>query len=133
MSIPAPGAQDFSGAPRPISREDQNSSSPVLDPGLLEKVLRETAELFHTDRPLDGRDRAALGEVARRHRGKPLALEPVAVELVQAVVGTRFEARPDAAGFWREMAIHVAQAIMDDPAAHGRLEELWNRMGAEGR
>ena len=132
MSTPASGAQDSSGALRPIFQEDRSVSSHALDPSLLEKVLRETEELLCTDWPPDSREKAALREVARRHRGRPLSLDPVAVDLVQAVVGTRFAARPNSAGFWREMAMHVAQTILDDPLAHDRLDALWSRMGEEG-
>jgi hypothetical protein len=122
-------APDPSGRWQPVRSEDVPPLSPAADPGLLEKVLRETEELLEGDQALDGREKDDLRGVARRHRGEPLSLDPVTVELVQAVVGSRFRSRPDSVDFWRELVLHVAQSIFDDPASHDRLKALWSRLG----
>ena len=91
--------------------------------------MRQTAELFQTDPPLEDTQREAMLAVARRHRGWPLCLDPVAIELVQAVVGRHFGGLPDSAALWRDLAACVAASILDDPVAHDRLQALWVRLG----
>jgi hypothetical protein len=122
-------SQDPSIRWRPVASEDVQELPVTVDSGLLEKVLRETEESLEGDQALTDGERAALHEVARRHRGQPLCLDPVTVELVQAVVGGRFGSRPDSAGFWREIVERVAQSIFDAPASHDRLSALWARLG----
>ncbi len=121
-------AHDPSGRWQPLGGQNVPPSSPAPDPDLLETVLRETEELLDGDQAPDGREKDALRDVARRHGGDPLCLDPVTVELVQAVVGSRFRSRPDSVDFWREMVLQVARSLFDDPVSHERLRALWARL-----
>jgi hypothetical protein len=121
----ASGSQEPSGPRRALADAGQSSPPRAPNAALLEKVLRETEELLCGDGPLSNAEKAAMQEVARRHRGQPLSLGPVAVQLVQAVLGTRFESRADSEGLWREMATAVAESILGDPVARARLRALW--------
>jgi len=129
MSMPDSGDADFQVGLQGRAREEAPPSLGPGDAGLWEKVLQQTAELFQSDQPLEAADREAIRAVARRHRGSPLGLDPVAIELVQAVIGTRFGQRPESAELWREMAACVAATILDDPVSQARLQALWVRLG----
>jgi hypothetical protein len=59
-------------------------------------------------------------------------LEPVAIELVYAVLEGHFVVGASVAGeFWRTAAGHIAQTLLDDPGAKARLERFWTRLGGE--
>jgi hypothetical protein len=120
--------KDFGDGTRSSHKLERSSGLPS-DPGLLERVLGATEALLCADTPLDDAQRAALRDVARRYRGQPLAVSPVAVELVQAVVGRRFRQCADSEPLWREMAMTIAETIVEDPLARGRLESLWTFLG----
>jgi hypothetical protein len=95
----------------------------------LQQVLAETRETLLLDEPLAAGDQQALAEVARRHRGRPLTLEPVARELVSAILRNHFSGLP---GFLRgeqSLSAQVAQSLMEDPVARERLEAFWVRLG----
>lgn len=125
----ASGPQDFADAPQPESQRPD--SQPGHRRALLERVLRQTLLDDERDGPLDEADRRALAEVARRHRGKPLTLEPVGVDLVQAVLMTHFAGLADRPGFWRRVSLPIAETLLDDPVARGRIETLWDRFCRE--
>jgi len=127
--MPASGDSDALGGPQPPARENNPPTLTPTDPALWEKVLRQTAELFQAEHPLEDTQREAIRAVARRYRGWPLALDPVVIELVQAMVGTQFLARPDSATLWRDMAACVAASILDDPLSRDRLQALWVCLG----
>jgi|WetSurMetagenome_2_1015567.scaffolds.fasta_scaffold848328_2 hypothetical protein len=110
------GGRYQSAAPRPA------------EAALLERVLRQTLDICGPDEPLDAAEMRALREVAERHRGRPLELEPVAVELVAAAIdGIRPTGKNPA--FWRELTAHVARIMLDDPATFARMNSLWIRLG----
>ena len=81
------------------------------DRELLDRVLEQTLARINEGVLFEAPDMNALKEVARRYRGQPLSLEPVAVELVQAAL------RPQ-----------VARMLIDDPTAHDRLQGFWDRL-----
>ena len=128
MSSSASSPQDSSGRPQPAPPSESQSKQPP-DPALLEKVLRETSDICSAGSPLDGADREALTEVARRHRGEPLTLEPVGVELVQAVLRSHFPTQPHASQLWQALTVQIALTLFDDPASHDRLQALWVGLG----
>jgi hypothetical protein len=69
-----------------------------------------------------------LRAVADRYRGRPLKLEPIAVELVAAAIAGLCPANKNTV-FWRDLAARVAAILMDDPATTARLDSLWTRLG----
>lgn len=100
--------------------------SPPVDPALLEEVLERS--LAAGPEALDLSQRQALAEVARRHRGQPLAVEPMVVELVREVLRGQFPVA-GGQGLWERLVLQVAESLWDDPAARARLEGLWKRLG----
>jgi hypothetical protein len=104
----------------------------LSDRALLHDVLQKTLTVCSSDEPLDGENRRALDAVVDRHRGKPFGVEPVAVELVEAVLRTEKAKPPGSRKPWRAVARQVAQTLCGDPSARQRLEAFWVRLGGEG-
>jgi hypothetical protein len=77
---------------------------------------------------LDSEQMEAVSQVAKRRHGEPFALEPVAVELVEAVLCAFFKVSKEARSSWRGVSLAVATTLCDDPVSHGRLEALWGRL-----
>lgn len=119
--------QDSARPPR-VDAEAPATDSPVRDRAWFERVLEETEKLLAAEDALEPRQIEALKEVARRHPGAKLVLDPIAVELVLAVVGVQFGALAVAASVWQEAAWQIAQALWEDPVARPRLEALWGHL-----
>ena len=81
------------------------------------------------DEPLADAQRAAFVAVASRYRGQPLESEPVAAELVFAVVEHHFLGLPGFSAIGHALSARVARTLMEDPACCQRLGELWARLG----
>lgn len=111
---PSAAGQD-AGDTAPASRE------------LLEKILEQTnaAQLS-----LGGEqeDPAPFREVAERYRGRPLELDPIGIELVQAALVEYFRSADVSARDWRTVAGWVAGVLFDDPGSRQRLAVLWSRL-----
>ncbi len=122
-SNPTPGdkhRKDSADAPQPTAKDHD-----ALDPQLLEQVLSETVlNAPGTGDPMAPEEMEALYEVARRHPGKPLTLQPVAVELVEALLMRRFPDQADRE-FWKHLANRIATTLMDDPPTQERLAVFW--------
>jgi hypothetical protein len=127
VSSSASGPQDAGGTGRPVSASGSPSER-ADDRALLERVLRQTLADSDSGAALDDADREALLEVARRHRGEPFALEPVAVALVHAVLLTHFQGPSGSSEFWRGVSLPIAGTLCDDPVMRGRMEALWDRL-----
>ena len=74
------------------------------------------------------RDLEALSEVCRRLGGQPFCLEPVAVELVQAVLRDFYGGETSPKDAWRSISLDIAQTLLDDPALSERFSGLWARL-----
>jgi len=127
MSSPAFGSQNNGGRLKPAA-DDAAATARTADSGLLERVLRQTLEICGPDEPIDAAEMQALREIAARYRGRPLELEPVAVELVTAAIGGICPAKNNAE-FWASIARQVARVLMDDPSTFARMNSLWVRLG----
>jgi len=57
-----------------------------------------------------------------------LTLEPVAVDLVQALLQVRFASLVREAEFRLAAATRIATTLWDDPPSHDRLQVFWNRL-----
>ncbi|MEX0712151.1 MAG: hypothetical protein WD278_07360 [Pirellulales bacterium] len=98
-----------------------------VDRSLLEKVVEQTLLNLGGSEPMAPEDVAALREVASRHSGRVFGLEPVAVEMVEAVLRGQFEQlHTDQSR--RAIAAEVATTIYEDQVSHDRLLALWNRL-----
>jgi hypothetical protein len=100
-------------------------SEPVSEPGLMERVLRETLAVTDPDAPLDAAQWGDLQAVARRYAGEPLSMDPVLVLLVQAILGARFAALPRRDELGESVARRIAETLWDDPPSQARLHRLW--------
>jgi hypothetical protein len=108
--------------------EAEPQSPPPIDASLWEDVLQHTAEVDALGPPLTSSEQEALCDVARRYQGCPLTLQPVAAALVQAVVMPQCPTGQNAAEFWQEAFVQIAQTQLDDPVTHDRLALLWSEL-----
>ena len=107
--------------------ESQQAPAEHVDWGLLDKVLNETQD---DGGQLDPAIQQALEAVARRHRGRPLIVDPVAVELVEAVLKTQLDDPALLAAPLRAMALRIAGTLCEDPLMNERLQAFWDRLTA---
>jgi hypothetical protein len=99
-----------------------------VDRKLLESVLRETLATERCDEPLEPRQREALRQIAQQHRGEPLTLEPVGVQLVDAILRSEVPVLAMAPETWRAMTAQIAATFFEDPGLRARIELLWNHL-----
>jgi hypothetical protein len=121
--------------PRPQderSREEvthDEAADAAAAPDFLKQVMSQTVAGMTSTRELSPKVFAALLEVAKRHPGEPLSLDPIAVELVAACLQVQMPAIAARETLSRRMYAWVASSLLDDPAAQQRLSELWARLG----
>jgi hypothetical protein len=121
-----PGSHNNAGHPKPSAGESFVPPR-TADSTLLERVLQRTLAICQPDEPLDAAEMRALRDVAARHRGRPLELEPVAVELVAAAIDGLCPAKKNSE-FWRNVTAQVARILIGDPSSFARLNALWIRL-----
>lgn len=119
---------EYSARPPRVDAEAPCADGRVRDRAWFERVLEETEKLLAAEDALEPRQIEALKAVARRHPGERLVLDPIAVELVLAVLSVQFGALAAAAPVWQEAAWQIAQALLEDPVARPRLEALWGHI-----
>ena len=102
---------------------NEDSSDAGADSSVLEDAIRNTLA-GDTRRELRPEELESLLQVARRHRGIPFALEPVAIDLIDALLTVRFTKD----GFKPDMAREIATSLFDAPVSNERLESLWQRL-----
>lgn len=122
-------AEHPSREPRPSAASEgaKPSSGRSLPRHLLEEVLRQTSAMMEDASESTDEDLGALLVVARRHVGRVLTLEPVLIELVEAMLRHQFEAHLPTED-WEPMARQIAETLYEDPAAQERLQRLWSRL-----
>ena len=99
------------------------------DEALLESVLRRTLlQDPDGEGEVDEKERAALWQVAARHRGRSLAEPPVLVELVEAALEHQFPPSATNAEFLRGLSRPIAESFREDPWAWKRLQSFWARL-----
>lgn len=108
------------------SRETESRSGP--QEGMLDAVLRETASAYLADESAQHAATDQLVEVARRHFRQELILDPVVVDLVEAVLVQRLEISPEKQRAWRPVVQVVARTLWEDAASRSRLARLWGRL-----
>ena len=105
---------------------------------LLDRILEETrlgeggADEDSADEDSADEDSAEglrdLKQVAARYSDAAFSLEPVAVELVRAVVGPAYRKLAGSDEAWQAMTRSIAQTLFDDARTRERLERLWHRL-----
>lgn len=99
--------------------------------GLLD---RQGLASLRSDSPaLEQDEWRAVREVAQKHRGEPLTLDPIVIALVRTLVVRWFspaarDAKTQRA--WNAIADQIAASLYDDPVARDRLQTLWTRLAA---
>jgi hypothetical protein len=102
-------------------------ASDAAEVPLLEKVLQETRGVCDLEEPADEADRLALREVARRYEGQMLTVD-LAAELVGTIVRAHFPVLAGHPELCGSVSRQVAETLLEDPVAQGRLEALWRRL-----
>jgi len=107
---------------------DRDEPRPVApDPALLERVLEETLSEDAVAN-LDSAALRAMGEVAGRFRGAALAIDPIAVELVKALLKTHFTGFRISDALWEEVSRQIATTLCEAPDTQAKLERLWSQL-----
>ncbi len=106
---------------------NKDTEGDAPDSSVLEDAIRKTVA-DESGEELRPEELEALLQVARRHPGVPFALEPVATDLVEALLTTRFASWVDQAGSVRDMAREIATSLFDTPETNERLLRLWQRL-----
>ncbi len=133
MSASTPDPQDAAGTPQSGPEQTSPPTDQTCDRTLLEQVLRQTLQENGAGVQLEDADKEALLQVTARYRDQPFSLEPIAVEMVWAILQTHFQTLSHSTGFWRMVSAEIAQTLFDDPQARPRLEELWRHLCRVGR
>jgi hypothetical protein len=123
----SPDRDNRNPAAETYSASEPLRPAPPTESGLLGQVLQHTTEIGDGGEPLERREREALAEVARRYRGQPLDVDPVATELVGAMLVTLIPSPPNSAEGRAVIARCVAQTLVDDPRCQERLAAIWKR------
>ncbi|MBI4586190.1 MAG: hypothetical protein HY717_19440 [Planctomycetes bacterium] len=116
--------------PRP-SNGPQNSGIPEGRAGDLkffQDILQHTLVSPNPAETVTPEEYEALLEVARRHRGEPLGLDPIAVELVQAMLKSYFRISKELPELWNDMAHEIARTLYEDKTLSERLTRLWSKL-----
>lgn len=98
------------------------------EPQLLEQVIRQTLMLDQSSAAENEAQIQALHAVAVRHRGVEFALDPIAVEMVQAIFSAQFSGPSAASDRWQAISRRVAETLYEDPVSRDRLAALWARL-----
>ncbi len=122
-SGPAPNSPRPDAPGRQPSHAKEDNYRALLDLVIQQTLLAEQSE---TQERLESLDE--LLDLAKRRRGEAFSPDPVAVELVQTVLGTPFRALVASEDQWLAMTRQVAQTLCDDPTCYDRLNSLWRRL-----
>jgi hypothetical protein len=124
MTAPQPSGDSF----RKLPADERSTPSSPENRDLLERIVQETLANEAQVEPLDPAEWVALRSVGRRYAGQPLALEPMAVECIDALLRIRFQRLQQPDEFWRHVARRIAEALWDAPDSRARLEALWTHL-----
>ncbi len=125
MSTGQPDFEQFRSSSEIPSGSDQGDST---DPKLFDQVLDETLSVAGESPAINPEDLQSLIKVAGRHADCPLTLDPVLIEIVQAILDARFNTKPVAANLWNAMARRVAETLWEDQPSRERIQKFWLRL-----
>src|SRR5258706_9449638 len=97
----------------------------TLDRKFLEEVLDRVLVAPDPSRALAGEDWEALVEVARARRDEPFTLDPIAIELIRAILRPYFGGWKAAPDLLRNISREIAGTLFEDPGFHHRLRTFW--------
>lgn len=110
------------------ARPARRPTDSMLGRELLDSVLKQTALGSTSQDAASTADMQALRAVAARRRNEPFGLEPVALELVQAVLQGQFRPLVSSAQAWETMTQGITQTLFEDPVSRDRLQAMWSRL-----
>jgi hypothetical protein len=125
MVQPSSDRRQFSSE---LSPNIDSSSDAVKDSSAFEAVVRTTLEFADGGEKVSAEEFAALGEIARRYGPGELVWNPVAIEMVSAIIKVNYGALNRQPEFWQAVAEKIAAVLFESPAAKARLENLWDRL-----
>jgi hypothetical protein len=128
MSQPTPDGRSPGGESAQDHVEPDPTTNSTMDRRAFDAVLRATLDSDAADQRVTAEEVAALGEVARRHGNVPLAYDPIAVDLVEAIIQVNYGHMKRPPEIWRSTAVRIAAVLFESPAARARLENLWARL-----
>jgi hypothetical protein len=99
-----------------------------LEAKALDAVVRATIDSASAEEQVTPEEIEALRAVAQRLGPGPLVLDPVSVELVEAIINVNYGQLRRAPEVWRATAVKIATLLFDSPSARARLENLWQRL-----
>ena len=95
---------------------------------LLDEVLRQTQAAFDSHDTDDLSEMGPFLEVARRHAGSQLTLEPVLLELVKAALAETVAQLPGSPDQPDQIPMRIATTLFEDANCHDRLVAFWSRL-----
>src|SRR5262245_58299420 len=122
MSQPSPDHR--SGA----RETTESADAGAVDAGALDAVLRATLDAAELDERVTSEEVEALRAVAARHGDAPLSYDPIAIELVLAIMQVNYGHLKRSPDVWRSTAVKIATLLFDSPTGRARLENLWSRL-----
>jgi hypothetical protein len=122
-----------SGGYSPSRRDASDAAGVVPDSSLLEEVLKETLASGSSGEAIRAEDLSPLVDVARRHRGVQLELEPVVVELVESILKARFGHMSRSPELWRHVSLQIASTLYESSENRERLKRFWDHLSELAR
>ncbi len=105
-----------------------SGSSPEVELSLLEAIVQQTAAALDEQALAHTRDLPRLRDIAQRHAGDVLTLDPILIELIEALLETHVPLLARSATLRSKVARSVSQTLFDNPVCRGRLELLWSQL-----
>lgn len=107
---------------------DPSPGSPEMVPGLLEMVVEQTVASLDEQSLAETLALPRMREIARRYADEALTVEPILLELIEAVLETHLPPLARVASVKSKVVRAVSQTLFDNPVCRGRLELLWSQL-----
>jgi hypothetical protein len=107
---------------------DATAPAQPIDDDALDAVMRATTVSGDGDQQVTNEEIEALRAVARRLGPAPFTFDPMAVDLVDAIIQVNYGRLGRPPEVWRSTAVKIAAVLCDSPTTRARLENLWNRL-----
>jgi hypothetical protein len=125
--MPQPSPDDSPRAANDGQYEDPHDEAP-READVLDQIVRATIVSAESQPPITSEEMAALKAVASRWGDVALTLDPIAVELVEAIILANYGQLNRSPEQWRAASTRIAKHLVDSPATNARLNNLWRRL-----
>lgn len=99
-----------------------------VEPGLLEMVVEQTVASLDEQSLAETLALPRMREIAQRYVDEALTVEPILMELIEAVLETHLPPLARAGSLKSKVVRAVSQTLFDNPVCRGRLELLWSQL-----